>query len=160
MDSTWQLPLVLAAMLGNALLAGTFYAFTCAIRPGFRSLGDLEYVLVFRRINAAILNPGFLLVFLLTPLGSLACTLLLYRSWQESWLLVAAAALSLASFLITVIVNVPLNKLLATRSIDAPWQQRRARRQFEAPWNRWNALRMLASCGAVLFFTAGLLHTV
>lgn len=157
MESMWQLLLAPAAMLGNALLAGTFYAFACAIRPGFRSLGDLEYVSAFRRINAAILNPGFLLVFLLTPVGSLACAFALFRSWQESWLLVAAAGLSVAGFLITVIVNVPLNRLLATRAVEAPWQQRRARRQFQGPWNRWNILRMLAHCGAVLFFTAGLL---
>lgn len=145
-----QAAVLIVALVGNSLLAGLFYAFACAIWPGFRQLPDIQFIIVFRQINASILNAWFLPVFVLTPLVSIAAVFTAFVDSNASWPLVAGTVCSVVSLLITAAVNVPLNNLLAARVIDTPMQQRRARREFEAPWNRWNVMRALANTAAVV----------
>lgn len=145
---------VIVAVVTNGLLAGLFFAFAVAVCPALGRLDAPGYVRAFRAINAAILNPWFLGVFLAAPAAAVvAFALAPGRPW-----LLAGALGSLATLVITSAANVPLNRRLdaAPTAEEAAW--RAARAGFEPAWNRWNLLRTLTSVGALacLAVAAGL----
>ena len=142
---------LVAATVGNGLLAGAFFAFSLGVAPGLRRVDDLSYVTVFRAINRSIVNGLFILVFLGAPIATVAVTALhLVAARRESlaWL-VAGLVLCLFSFAVTVLVNVPLNNRLDTALIGGA-QVRKARDHFEMRWNRWNHVRTAASTAALI----------
>lgn len=141
-----------AGVVANGLLAGVFFAFSCAIIPGSRHLDDRSSVRAFRAINRAILNGWFLSVFLAAPLTAVASTVLALGREDASTLgwLAAGAACSTLSFGITAAVNVPLNRALDRASADTAQQLHDTRKGFEAPWNRWNHVRAVLSTAAFM----------
>lgn len=149
---------LLVAIVLNGVLAGLFFSFSIAIIPGLRRSDDDTYVRSFRAINAAILNPMFLLVFCLAPLSALGAVVApLWSGGAESlgWLVIGAVC-SVLTFIITAGVNVPLNNALDKAEIDTEAQRRAVRQRFESRWNRWNHVRTLTSIGALVFFAIGL----
>lgn len=147
--------IVILAIILNALLAGLFFAFSIAIIPALRRVDDVTYVRSFRAINAAILNPGFLLVFCLAPVSGVAAAAV--TVWAEGpgtavWLTIAATC-SVLTFIITASVNVPLNSRLDRSAVDTEAQRAEAREKFESRWNRWNHVRTLTSVGALVLLT-------
>jgi uncharacterized membrane protein len=142
---------LVAATVGNGLLAGVFFAFSCGVAPGLRRVDDNSYVTVFRAINRSIVNGLFILVFLGAPIATVAAAALHLDADRREALpwLVAGLVLSLFSFAVTVLVNVPLNNRLGTAPIgDA--QLQKARDRFEMRWNRWNHVRTAASTAALI----------
>ncbi|KAA9346748.1 anthrone oxygenase family protein [Larkinella humicola] len=146
--------LVLAGT-STSLMAGVFYAFSCAVNLGLGRLADVAYLTGFQSINRAIQNPVFFISFFGAPL------FLLLSAWQQYspsaslrfWLLLAAAVVYLAGALgVTVFGNIPLNTQL--ESVDllsaSPDELARIRVRFEGPWNRLNTVRTLASTLAVV----------
>lgn len=160
--------LTASAIVVNGLLAGLFFAFVCAVSPAYRRLGDEEFVHGFRAINRAILRPSFLTVFFAAPVAALAAPVAALAAGVAGTLsgvavdglavllLWVGAAGSLASFLITVTINVPLNQRLDRAPADSTADQQAAREAFESAWNRWNLIRTLASAIAVLGFALAL----
>jgi uncharacterized membrane protein len=134
------------ALVTNGLLAGLFFAFACAVVPGFRRFDDRTYVLAFRAINRAILNGWFLLVFFAAPVSAVVAAVL--GGW--SWGLIAAAALAVLTFLVTVTANVPRNNALDAAVDTTAAGMRAARERFEGPWARWNLLRTVTAVGALV----------
>lgn len=145
--------IVLAAgVVTNGLLAGVFFAFSCAISPEFRHIDDRSYVRAFCAINGAILNGWFLNVFLAAPLTTVASAILAVGREDAStfgWLVVGAAC-SMLSFGITAAGNVPLNRALDRASADTAQRLHDTRKGFEAPWNRWNHTRTVLSTAALI----------
>jgi uncharacterized membrane protein len=142
---------LVAATVGNGLLAGAFFAFSLGVAPGLRRVDDLSYVTVFRAINRSIVNGLFILVFLGAPIATVAVTalhLVAARRESPAWL-VAGLVLCLFSFAVTVLVNVPLNNRLGTAPIGGA-QVRKARDHFEMRWNRWNHVRTATSTAALI----------
>ena len=142
---------LVAATVGNGLLAGVFFAFSCGVAPGLRRVDDGVYVMAFRAINRSIVNLLFLLVFLGAPIATAAAAVLHLDGARREVLacLVPALVLSLLSFAVTVLVNVPLNnRLAAAPTGDA--QLRKARDDFEIHWNRWNHVRTATSTAALV----------
>ena len=88
---------LVAATVGNGLLAGVFFAFSSGVVPGLRRVDDLSYVTVFRAINRSIVNGLFILVFLGAPIATVAATALHLDAARRETLawLVAGLALSL-----------------------------------------------------------------
>ena len=149
---------LLIAIVLNGLLAGLFFAFSIAITPCLRRTDDATYVRSFRAINAAILNPVFLLVFCLAPLFAVAAAVL--RGWSGGsepvvWL-VTGALCSVLTFVGTAAVNVRLNNALDRADVDTESQRLAARERFEVRWNRWNHARTLTSIGALVFLAVGI----
>ena len=126
--------LLLVATFGTGAVTGLFLAFSVAVMPGLRATDDTVFLSVMQRINVAIVNPVFLLVFLGSPLLLLMAALVGPRN---AWLW-AALALHLAGFAVTPAVNVPLNNALDAATDPGP-----ARAAFERPWNRAHAVRTL-----------------
>ena len=78
-------------LVANGLLAGLFFAFTCAVSPALGRLDDRSYVEAFRSINAVILNGWFLSVFL-APATAIAAAVVggLGHRPSFSWVVVGA----------------------------------------------------------------------
>lgn len=149
---------LVAATVGNGLLAGLFFAFSCGVVPGLRRVDDRSYVTVFRAVNRGIVNGLFLLVFFGAPILTVAATALhLDVSHREAlpWL-VTGLLLGLLSSAMTVVVNVPLNNRLGTAPVDGDAQLRQARGSFETRWNRSNHVRTAASTAALVVLAIGL----
>lgn len=149
---------LVAATVGNGLLAGVFFGFGCGVVPGLRRVDDRSFVTVVRAVNLSIVNGLFLLVFLGAPIVTVAATALhLDASGQEAlpWL-ISGLVLALLSFAVTVAVNVPLNNRIGTAPIDGDTRLRQARDGFERRWNRWNHVRTVASTAALVVLAIGL----
>ncbi|WP_236866724.1 anthrone oxygenase family protein [Brevibacterium daeguense] len=144
----------MVAIVTNGLLAGLFFAFTCAVTVGFRDVDDRTYIQAFRAINTAILNRRFLLAFFAAPLTAVVSAVLL--PWRGNptpllWLGLGAICSAL-TFLITAAVNVPLNRALDRATVSSEAHVRDARQQFEPRWNRWHHTRTLTSTAALVSF--------
>lgn len=143
---------LVAATVTMGLLAGLFWAFSVAVMPGLRRVDARTFVEVMQRINAAIVNPWFLVVFLGTPVLTIAAAALHLGADQRAVLpwIVAGFVLSLVAFAITIGRNISLNNALAAAGPpEASADLAAVRERFEAAWVRWNASRALASTAAL-----------
>lgn len=131
------------------LMAGLFYAWSCAINLGLGQLNDEAYLRAMQHTNRAIQNPVFFIAFfgilILLPLSA----------WQQYGLssarfliLLAATVVYFAGGLgVTVFGNIPLNEALDAFDLQSATKEAMAaqRAAFEGPWNTWNTIRTLAS---------------
>ena len=90
---------LVAATVGNGLLAGVYFAFSCGVVPGLRRVDDLSYVTVFRAINRSIVNGLFILVFLGAPIATVAATALHLNATHREALAYLVAGLVLSVLL-------------------------------------------------------------
>jgi uncharacterized membrane protein len=143
------------ATLTTGLVAGVFYAYAVSVNLGLGVQPDASYVATMQAINEKIQNPLFFLsffgavFFLLVALAIHSPRPRLGRFW----LIALASALYVGGgFLLTVVVNVPLNEELARVVGDASaGELARARAAYESPWNFWNGVRTVFS---ILAFVA------
>lgn len=135
---------LITATLTTGLMAGIFFGFSCSVMLALARVDDRTYVVVMQRINAAIQNGLFGLVFL----GALAATSIAVWRYADRpevlrWL-VAALAGYVVTLAITFTVNIPLNNRLDRAGPGARLADPgAARRDFEKPWVRWNNIRAL-----------------
>lgn len=138
------------------LMAGLYAAFAFAVMPALRRADDKSFVMVMQRMNVAIVNPLFLLIFF----GGLAFTAIaagLYRDQSMVGWIVACAVLYGLTLVITVAFNVPLNnQLAAAGDPDRITDLRAVRDAFEGPWVRWNIARAVVNAGALAVLVTGL----
>jgi uncharacterized membrane protein len=137
------------ATLTTGLIAGLFYAYAVSVNLGLAAQPDAAYVATMNAINERIQNPLFFLSFIgavLFLLAALAAHFPRPRSGRF-WLIALACVLYVGGgFLLTVLVNVPLNDGLAGVAADAsPDELARARAAYEGPWNFWNGVRAVSS---------------
>lgn len=155
----FQTAVLLAATMTTGLSAGLFFAFACSVMPGLGQASDRTFVEAMQRINVAILNPWFFVVFVgAFLLTGLAAALHLPTDGRPvlPWL-VAAFVLYGAGLAITGRVNVPLNSALhAAGDPDGLRDPRAARDRFERPWIRWHLVRTVAFVLALGCLTWGL----
>lgn len=137
-----------AALVCNGLLAGTFFAFACATVPGLGRVDDRTYVTAFRAINQAILNAWFLAVFLGAPVLAAVAVALWPGAAGGRWLMVVGLVCAIATFAITVAVNVPLNQRLDAAATRTDEDAAAARRGFERRWNAAHLVRTVTGIGA------------
>jgi uncharacterized membrane protein len=131
---------LLAATLTTAMMAGFFHAYSFSVLPGLHGAGAAVLVEVMQRINRAILNGWFFLLYVGAALfGAVAVTLVAIDG--GAGVLVPAAAgllLYVVQLVVTARINIPLNN-----GLDAagPTDPVAAREAFETPWVRWNHAR-------------------
>ncbi|WP_405016709.1 DUF1772 domain-containing protein [Kitasatospora sp. NBC_00070] len=154
---------LLAATLTMGLSAGLFFAYSCSVMPGLAKADDRTFVETMQRINVAILNGWFMVVFLGAIVFTLLAVVLQYRGGDRSLLpwLIAAAVLYGVVLVVTGAVNVPLNdQLAAAGSLDRIPDLAAVRETFETTWVRWNTVRAVAGtagfgCLAVALVVGG-----
>lgn len=130
-----------AGTVSTGLVAGIFVAFSISIMPGLAKTDDATFVHAMQQINVAILNPVFLVLFML-PLPALGLTAITGPS--RIWVVVALV-LYVICFGITVGGNVPLNDALMDVDLHGNAAVIEAgRAAFEDTWNRLHLLRTIA----------------
>ncbi|MCX4387280.1 DUF1772 domain-containing protein [Micromonospora peucetia] len=159
MTETIRTAALAGATLTSGLVAGLFFAFTCAVMPGLAATDDRTLVGTMQSINRKILNGWFLGAFL-GALLLLAVTAAAHLTRGGPVLLwtVAALACYLATLGVTIRLNVPLNdRLEAAGPVDRIADLADVRLWFEAAWVRWNLVRTLSSVAAFACLIAALL---
>ncbi|MEU2721158.1 DUF1772 domain-containing protein [Streptomyces smyrnaeus] len=143
---------LMGAVLLTGLSAGLYYGFACAVLPGLRRAGDRTFVEGMQRINTAILNGWFLLLFagsLLLIVATGALQLWGGGSRGAVWWVGAAAVLYVAVLVITMAFNVPLNDALDAGGLpDSAEGLAALRERFESAWHRWNIVRTVCNTAA------------
>jgi uncharacterized membrane protein len=152
------IPLTFAALLGCALMAGTFYAFsTFVMRALARIPGDAGTAAM-QSINVAVINPMFLGVFLG---NALACAVLVASAvlrWGRpgvEYVIAGALLYVLGTFGVTIVCNVPLNNALARLQPTDPDAAARWA-EYLSRWTAWNHVRAVAALVAVGSFALAL----
>ncbi|MEM7284722.1 MAG: DUF1772 domain-containing protein [Actinomycetota bacterium] len=146
--------LTFVAVASTALMAGLWFAWAVSVIPGTRLVPDRVYVTTMQNINRAIINPGFIGPFLLTPALLAVAGIAEWRSGdtRRGGLLLAAGGTYLVGVLgVTFGGNVPLNNALDRVPLaDATDDDlHRARVTYERPWNRWHGARTVANLAAL-----------
>jgi uncharacterized membrane protein len=136
-----------AATLTMGLIAGLFYAFSCAVMPGLARAEDRTLVDTMRQINIAIINGWFMLSFIGALVLTLVAAALHLPDGKRAalpWIIAAAVVYLVTTLVVTGVLNVPLNNQLeaqAAQGVDFA----AIRAQFEATWVRWNLVRAVGS---------------
>jgi uncharacterized membrane protein len=138
---TFRATVLVLATVAAGLQAGTYYVWACGVMPGLARVDDRTFVTAVHQMNAAIVNPVFMLSFLGAPLlAGIALATGPSRAWVA-----AGLVLAVLTFLVTAAANVPLTDAL-DRAVAHPAAAREA---FESAWVRWNIARTVTSTGAL-----------
>ena len=148
------------ALLGSALIAGVFFAFSSFIMKALARVPSHEGIAAMQSINVVVLNRSFLGVFIGTTVISVLVAVLAIKSWGTSsapYFLVGALLYVAGTFLVTGLGNVPLNDQLAAVSATdseavAVWDH------YLDRWTLLNTIRTVAAGAAALMFTFGLMQ--
>jgi uncharacterized membrane protein len=147
-----KLATLLAATITTGLVAGVFVLYAHTVMPGLGKTDDRTFVAAFQSMDRAIMNPLFMLTFMGALVFTGAAALLYLRGTGRSVLpwVAAAFALYLVTFLITMVVNVPLNDALkAAGDPDRMADLAAVRADFhETRWRAWNVVRSVLSAAA------------
>lgn len=147
-NSALRLSLLLAAGLGTGLQAGTYFTWATGVMPGLARVDDRTFVHAMQQMNVAIVNPLFLTTFLGAPLLA-GAAIVTATSEARPWV-AAGAGLAVATVVITMAGNVPLNDALdAAGRIDEITDLAAVREKFETRWVRLNALRTVTSTASL-----------
>ena len=146
--------------LGAAIVGGVFFAFSTFVMKALAGLPAPHGIAAMQRINAVVLNPLFLSVFVGTAVLAGICVLagFVAEGGLRSVLLLAAGLLyTVGSFGVTAAFNVPRNERLARLHADsaeaaAYWPV------YRREWLAWNHVRTLASIAAAGCAGAALAH--
>lgn len=146
--------LLLTGLVSTGLMAGLFFGWAVSVIPGTMRTGDRNYVETMQEINLAIVNPWFVVPFILTPVALLAAAFGQLRAGDQrrALTLAAAAGLYVLGVLgVTVGGNIPLNNELAAFDLAAAADGAAARQRaaYEGPWNRWHTIRTVAAVAAL-----------
>jgi uncharacterized membrane protein len=129
------------AVAASGLMAGLFFAFSTAVMPGLADLPAEQARAAMRRINVRIQNPLFLAVFLGNVV--LCGGEIIFDSRYVGGLLYIVGC-----FLLTMVVNVPMNNRLE-RTDDAYWPE------YLRRWTLWNHVRAVACLGSAVILPLG-----
>ncbi|WP_167138500.1 anthrone oxygenase family protein [Diaminobutyricimonas sp. TR449] len=144
-----------AAAVGAGAAGGVYLAFSAMVSPALRARPSADAVASMQRINEHAVRAPFMTVFFggAAAASAVLVTELVTGQAAENPARTIGSALALASFVTTVVANVPRNNALARAGAggaDAAWHA------FDHPWSRANNLRAgFALAGAVLLALSG-----
>lgn len=146
------------AALGSGIIGGIFFAFSTFIMASFATLSTENGIAAMNAVNRVILRSWFMPVFVGMVVVSAVVVVLAIRQWTpvSGSLVVAGAALYiLATFLSTIVFNVPLNDRLAMfQGSEAAAVEVWAAHLKD--WTFWNHVRTIASLAASVAFMAAI----
>ncbi|NNF53616.1 MAG: DUF1772 domain-containing protein [Acidimicrobiales bacterium] len=139
-----------SGILMVGLMAGLFFGWMVSVIPGLSRISDSDYIATMQSINVAIVNPAFVIPFMLTPVVLAGAGVLEYRAGNQrrAWLLGVAAVTYVVGVLgITVGGNIPLNNTLDAFDLNTATASETAtqRTSYERSWNRWHGARTVAN---------------
>ncbi|MBB6486551.1 DUF1772 domain-containing protein [Rhizobium lusitanum] len=152
-----NIALIIAA-LSSGLLAGVYFAFSTFVMQSFARLPVDQGIAAMQSINVTIVRSPFIAVFLLAAALSLFIAVMAFLNWRGTasvMMLTGAVLYIVASFLSTIVFNVPLNDALAkadghTAEAAQLWAT------YLSDWTQWNHVRTVASLLAACAFVKAL----
>ncbi len=140
---------LLAATMTMGIGAGVFQLYAFAIMPGLGRTDDRTFVGAFQQIDRAIVGPWLFVFFFGALVFTGLAAALHFGADERSGLpwIAGAFVLHLAIFVITLVINVPLNdEIKAAGDPGRIADLAAVREQFnEARWVGWNLFRAVAS---------------
>lgn len=150
---------LVAAAIGSGLVAGIFFAFSTFIMTAFSRIPVEQAIAAMNSINVTIVRSPFMGLFVPTAILCLVIAALAVIDWRSgaSLLMLAGAALYvLASFISTIVFNVPMNDALAKVSGGGP-EATALWTTYLRDWTWWNHVRTIASLLASVAFVRALM---
>ncbi|NBC26961.1 MAG: DUF1772 domain-containing protein [Bacteroidetes bacterium] len=148
MEITFKIIVLYFAILLTGLSAGLFYAWQVSVIPGTKRIQDSTYIETMQKINRAIINPLFMLIFLGALLIQILSVFLYWDNGMTFWSLLAATVLyGAGTVIVTGLGNVPLNDALDSLSLHELSEEKisRERQNYESRWNRLHLIRTVFS---------------
>lgn len=150
---------LIGAAIGSGLVAGIFFAFSTFIMTAFSRIPAEQGIAAMNSINVTIVRSPFMALFVPTLILCLVIAVLAVIDWRgglSSLMLAGAALYVFASFLSTIVFNVPMNDALAKVSGNGPeaielWAT------YLRDWTWWNHVRTIASLLASVAFVRALM---
>lgn len=149
---------LITGALGSGIIGGIYFAFSTFIMTSLASISTESGVAAMNAIDRVIVRSLFMPVFLGMVIISAVLVILAIRQWTMgagSLIIAGALFYVVASFISTIVFNVPLNDKLATFRGNEP-----AAAEFWAvylkDWTFWNHVRTIASLAASVAFMAAI----
>jgi uncharacterized membrane protein len=148
------------AVLGSALVAGAFFAFSAFILTALSRLPAPKGIAAMLAITAAIKSPLFLVVFFGTAALAGLLGLAAPLRWTEpgaGYLLLGSLLFLNGPFGVTLMKNLPLNNKLAAMKPESA-EGARFWDEFRAVWGLWNLVRWIGALAAAASFIMALIE--
>ncbi len=146
---TQTIILVFAIFL-TGIMAGIFFTWSNAVKPGIGKLSDLEYLNALQSMNRVILNGAFLIVFVGAIIAVALVPLFHFHLYPKNifWLFICILLIYwIGVFGVTVFGNIPLNEILDKTNLESITLEeiKALRSTIENKWNNFNLIRSISS---------------
>ena len=141
---------LVSAIFLTGLMAGIFFTWSNAVKPGIGKLSDLEYLNALQSMNRVILNGAFLIVFV-GAIIAVALVPVFHFHWYPKnvfWLFIGILLIYwIGVFGVTALGNIPLNELLDKTNLESISLEeiKALRSTIEVKWNNFNLIRSISS---------------
>ena len=138
------------AILLTGLMAGIFFTWSNAVKPGIGKLGDIEYLRALQSMNRVILNNAFKIIFLGAIIAVALVPVFYFNLYPKNifWLFVFTLVIYwIGVFGVTVSGNIPLNEILDKTNLESITSEeiKTLRKSIEVKWNNFNIIRCISS---------------
>jgi uncharacterized membrane protein len=138
------------AILLTGLMAGIFFTWSNAVKPGIGKLSDIEYLRALQSMNRVILNNAFKIIFLGAIIAVALVPVFYFNLYPRNifWLFVFTLIIYwIGVFGVTVSGNIPLNEILDKTNIESITSEeiKTLRKSIEVKWNNFNLIRCISS---------------
>lgn len=145
-----QTIILVTSLFLTGLMAGIFFTWSNAVKPGIGKLNDIDYLSALQSMNRVILNSLFLIVFIGTIISVALVPVFHFHFYPKNifWLLILIVIIYwVGVFSVTVFGNIPLNEILDKRNLSVmnPNDLSLLRDSIENRWNNFNLIRSISS---------------
>ena len=138
------------AILLTGLMAGIFFTWSNAVKPGIGKLSDIEYLTALQSMNRVILNNAFKIIFLGAIIVVALVPVFYFNLYPKNifWLFVFTLVIYwIGVFGVTVSGNIPLNEILDKTNLESITHEeiKTLRKSIELKWNNYNLIRCISS---------------
>ena len=139
-----------SAILLSGLMAGVFFTWSNAVKPGIGKLSDLEYLRALQSMNRVILNKAFIGIFLGSIIAVALVPVFYFKLFPNNifWMFILAlVSYWIGVFGTTVFGNIPLNEILDKVNLESINLEEitALRTRIEVKWNKLNLIRSISS---------------
>ena len=138
------------AILLTGLMAGIFFTWSNAVKPGIGKLSDIEYLRALQSMNRVILNNAFKIIFLGAIIVVALVPVFYFDLYPKNifWLFLFTLVIYwIGVFGVTVSGNIPLNEILDKTNLESITSEeiKTLRKSIEVKWNNFNLIRCISS---------------
>lgn len=139
-----------SAILLTGLMAGIFFTWSNAVKPGLGKLSDIEYLRALQSMNRVILNNAFKLIFLGAIITVALVPVSYFNLYPKNifWLFILTLIIYwVGVFGVSISGNIPLNEILDKTNLESISQEeiKALRTRIEVKWNNFNFIRSISS---------------